>query len=173
MTTFDNSVCDPTRCIITINHIYFHICSLASDTTHPPYIQSLLLTLSLNPLRERCIKKSKKKLTSVSFAFTHTYTLEKLTLLLFFPKRTWKILKNAQNPPKKWGKGGWGCYNSPKWPRYHPIWFKTSTVKENCLSNYCQGKKVKKTNNSAFSATHTYIKLTLVSFFLLFFCTFP
>ena len=30
-------------------------------------------------------------------------------------------------------------------------------------------KKVKKTNNSAFSATHTYIKLTLVSFFLLFF----
>ena len=39
-------------------------------------------------------KKSKKKLTSVSFAFTHTYTLEKLTLLLFSPKRTWKILKN-------------------------------------------------------------------------------
>ena len=26
-------------------------------------------------------------------------------------------------------------------------------------------KKIKKTNNSAFSATHTYIKLTLVSFF--------
>ena len=36
-------------------------------------------------------------------------------------------------------------------------------------------KKIKKkTNNSAFSATHTYIKLTLISFFLLFFlCTFP
>ena len=35
-------------------------------------------------------------------------------------------------------------------------------------------KKVKKTNNSAFSATHTYIKLTLVSFFTFFFlCTFP
>ena len=34
-------------------------------------------------------------------------------------------------------------------------------------------KKVKKkTKNSVFSATHTYIKLTL-SFFLLFFCTFP
>ena len=30
-------------------------------------------------------KKVKKKLTSVSFAFTHTYTLEKLTLLLFSP----------------------------------------------------------------------------------------
>ena len=46
-------------------------------------------------------KKSKKKLTSVSFAFTHTYTLEKLTLLLFFPKRTWKILKNVQNAKEK------------------------------------------------------------------------
>ena len=33
----------------------------------------------------------------VCFAFTHTYTLEKLTLLLFFPKRTRKILKNVQN----------------------------------------------------------------------------
>ena len=58
-------------------------------------------------------KKSKKKLTSVSFAFTHTYTLEKLTLLLFFPKRTWKILKNAQNPPKKWGKGDGGAITAP------------------------------------------------------------
>ena len=37
----------------------------------------------------------------VSFAFTHTYTLEKLTLLLFFPKRTWKILKNVQNAKEK------------------------------------------------------------------------
>ena len=46
-------------------------------------------------------KKSKKKLTSVSFAFTHTYTIEKLTLLLFFPKRTWKILKNVQNAKEK------------------------------------------------------------------------
>ena len=46
-------------------------------------------------------KKSKRKLTSVSFTFTHTYTLEKLTLLLFFPKRTWKILKNVQNAKEK------------------------------------------------------------------------
>ena len=30
-------------------------------------------------------KRSKKKLTSVRFAFAHTYTLEKLTLLLFSP----------------------------------------------------------------------------------------
>ena len=47
------------------------------------------------------MKKSKKKLISVSFAFTHTYTLEKLTLLLFFPKRTRKILKNVQNEKEK------------------------------------------------------------------------
>ena len=32
-----------------------------------------------------------------------------------------------------------------------------------------QKKVKKKTNNSAFSATHTYIKLTLVSFFYVFF----
>ena len=44
-------------------------------------------------IRGGCKKKG-KKLTSVSFAFTHTYILEKLTLLLFSPKRTWKILKN-------------------------------------------------------------------------------
>ena len=37
-------------------------------------------------------KKSKKKLTSVNFAL-HIKN-EKLTLLLFSPKRTWKILKN-------------------------------------------------------------------------------
>ena len=52
------------------------------------------LCLLFQTLRGRCMKKSKKKLTSVSFAFTHTYTLKKLTLLLFSPKRTWKILNN-------------------------------------------------------------------------------
>ena len=31
-------------------------------------------------------KRSKKKLTSVRFAFAHTYTLEKLTLLPIFVK---------------------------------------------------------------------------------------
>ena len=40
---------------------------------------------------------------------------------------------------------------------------------------YGEGEKKvkKKTNNSAFSATHPYIKLTLVSFFTFFLCTFP
>ena len=48
------------------------------------------------PLRERFKKKIEKKLTNVSFAFTHTYTPVKLTFFVFFPKRTWKILKNVQ-----------------------------------------------------------------------------
>ena len=37
-----------------------------------------------------------KKLTSVSFAFTHTYTPVKTNFFPFFPKRTWKFLKNVQ-----------------------------------------------------------------------------
>ena len=53
------------------------------------------------PDKGKVQKKSTKKLTSVSFAFTHTYTLEKLTLLLFFPERTWIILKNVQNAKEK------------------------------------------------------------------------
>ena len=56
-------------------------------------------------------------------------------------------------------------YNSPLWPRYHPIWFKTLTLKDNCLFELLLGTKGKKTNISPFPATHTYIKLTFVSFF--------
>ena len=44
-------------------------------------------------IRGKCIQKG-IKIASVNFAFTHTDTLEKLTLLPFPPKRTWKILKN-------------------------------------------------------------------------------
>ena len=40
--------------------------------------------ISKKPSGKGAWKKSKKKLTSVSFVFTHTYTLEKLTLLLLF-----------------------------------------------------------------------------------------
>ena len=32
----------------------------------------------------------------VSFAFTHTYAPVKTNIFPFFPKRTWKILKNVQ-----------------------------------------------------------------------------
>ena len=53
-------------------------------------------------------------MASVSFAFTHTYALEKLTFFLFLFKRTWKILKNAQKEPKKtWGKGVGGAITAP------------------------------------------------------------
>ena len=74
-----------------------------------------------------------------------------------------------KNAKKKVVEGGWGCYNSPLWPRYHPIWFKTSTLKDNCLFKLLLGKKGKKTNISPFLATHTNIKLTFVSFFFIFF----
>ena len=47
-------------------------------------------------IRERCKKKRGKNLTSVSFAFSHTYTPVKTNIFPFFPKRTWKILKNVQ-----------------------------------------------------------------------------
>merc|ERR1712012_478295 len=46
------------------------------------------------------------------------------------------------------------------------------SMKGKCLWGKCK-KKVKKPNNSAFSATHTYIKLTLVSFFYFFYAPSP
>ena len=55
-------------------------------------------------------------------------------------------------------------YRSPLWPRYHTIWFKTYILKDNCPFKLLLGKKGKKKNISPFPATHTYIKLTLVSF---------
>ena len=70
---------------------------------------------------------------------------------------------------EKSGRGVWGAI-SPLWPRYHPIWFKTSTLKENCLSYYSW---VKKNNIWPFPA-YTYIhKTNIVSFLFCFFCTFP
>ena len=51
-------------------------------------------------LRGRCKKKVKKKLTSVSFAFTHTYTLEKLALLFFPPSVHGQF--SAGISPKNW-----------------------------------------------------------------------
>ena len=41
-------------------------------------------------IRERCKKKTGKKLTNVSFAFTHTYTLKKLKKMFKFHKRSTK-----------------------------------------------------------------------------------
>ena len=39
----------------------------------------------------------------------YVYTLQKITFLEFFPQRTWKILKNAQERQKKVGEGGGGA----------------------------------------------------------------
>ena len=55
------------------------------------------------------------------------------------------------------------------WTRYHPMWFKTFSLKDNSLFKLLLGKQ---TNISPFPATHTHIKLMFVSFFLNFFCTF-
>ena len=117
--------------------------------------------------RERCKKKLKKNLTSVSFAFTHTYTAVKTNSFRFFPQAYMENFEKCAKTGNMGTLGGGGGANSPLWPRYHPIGFKTSTLKENCLLNYCWEKKRKKTNISPFSATHTYIKLT-VSFFYFF-----
>ena len=58
-------------------------------------------------------KKLKKNLTSVSFAFTHTYTAVKTNSFRFFPKRTWKILKKVQKRATWAHWGGGGGANSP------------------------------------------------------------
>ena len=58
-------------------------------------------------------KKLKKNLTSVSFAFTHTYTPVKTNIFPFFPKHTWKILKNVQKRATWAQGGGGGGANSP------------------------------------------------------------
>jgi len=103
------------------------------------------------PFRERCKKKGKKNLTNVSYAFTHTYTPKKLTFFLFPQAYLNNFEKCEKTPTTKVGRG-WGRYNSPLWPKYHPIWFKTSTLKDNCLFKLLLGKKGKKTNISPFSA---------------------
>ena len=72
-----------------------------------------------------------------------------------------------KNAKKKKSEGGWGCYNSPLWPRYHPIWFKTSTLKDNCLFKLLLRKTNKKTNISPFAA-YTYIHKTNNCYFLTF-----
>ena len=50
---------------------------------------------------------------NVSFAFTHTYTPVKTNIFPFFPKRTWKILKNVQKRATLAHWEGGGGANSP------------------------------------------------------------
>ena len=45
-------------------------------------------------IKGRC-KKKENKLTSVCFAFTHTYTLEKLTKFPFFPQAYMEIFERC------------------------------------------------------------------------------
>ena len=66
----------------------------------------------------------------------------------------------------------WGAI-SPLWPRCHPNGSKPLLWKRIVYQTIVGGKNEKKTNISPFPATHTYIKLTFVSFFSIFFCTFP
>ena len=63
----------------------------------PPAPRGNMSMISKGIHKEKVQKKTrKKKLTTVSFAFTHTYTPVKTNIFPFFPKRTWKILKNVQ-----------------------------------------------------------------------------
>ena len=114
---------------------------------------------------------------SFSFAFTHTYTLKKLKKILFVPKRTWKILKNVQ---KRKNKNSTLSHVTCGWLQ-EPLMAKIShhmvqnLYSERYLSiqTIVGKKRKKKTNISPFPGTHTYIKLTLVSLFSLFFAPFP
>ena len=50
--------------------------------------------------RKRCKKKGKKKLTSVSFALTHTYTPVKTNIFPFFPQAYMKFFEKCAKTPK-------------------------------------------------------------------------
>ena len=91
--------------------------------------------------------KKRKKLTNVSFAFIHTYTLAKDNILPFFPKRT---LENFEK------SGNTKCLLDGRFG------FKTHILKDNCPFKL---KKEGKTNISPFPAAHTYIIPTFVSCF--------
>ena len=100
-------------------------------------------------LRERCKQKSSCFFPSFFQSFPMPY-LTSLKVPAFSHYSTcWDQGYRCLMEGKKSGRGVWGAI-SPLWPRYHPIWFKTSTLKESCLSNYCWEKK--KTSSQA-SAT--------------------
>ena len=52
-------------------------------------------------LRERCQKNKEKKITSVSFAFTHTYTPVKTNIFPFFPQAYMENFEKCANPETK------------------------------------------------------------------------
>ena len=67
-------------------------------------------------LRERCRKKKlKKKLTNVSFAFTHTYTPVKTNIFRFFPQA---YMENFEKCAKTQKQKTICCPMLPKYGRY-------------------------------------------------------
>ena len=108
------------------------------------------------------------------YTYIHSW---KTNIFPFFPKRTWKILKNCKNAKTKkqyivpcylWMAVGASCGQDITPYGSKPIFWKIIVH-----SNYFWGKKGKKPNISPFPATHTYIKLTLVIFLsFLFFAPF-
>ena len=58
-------------------------------------------------------RKLKKNLTSVSFAFTHTYTAVKTNSFRFFPQAYMEILTNVQKQATWAHWEGGGGANSP------------------------------------------------------------
>ena len=61
-------------------------------------------------LRKGAKKKGKKDLTSVSFAFTHTYTPVKTNIFPFFPQAYIENFeKCAETGNMGTLGGGWGC----------------------------------------------------------------
>ena len=65
-------------------------------------------------VRERCKeKKLKKNLTSVSFAFTHTYTAVKTNSFRFFPQAYMENFDKCAITGKMGTLGGGGGANSP------------------------------------------------------------
>ena len=71
------------------------------------FLQMLML------IRERCKKKIEKNLTSVSFAFTHTYTAVKTNSFRFFPQAYMENFEKCAKTGNMGTLGVGGGANSP------------------------------------------------------------
>ena len=68
---------------------------------------------AIRVIRERCKKKGKKNLTSVSFGFTHTYTPVKTNIFPFFPQAYMENFEKCAKTGNMGTLGGGGGANSP------------------------------------------------------------
>ena len=97
----------------------------------------------------------------------HIHTrLEKLKFFVFSPNRTWKIYLFGRHGHT--GRGVW-VLTAPCDQDTTPYGSKPLLWKRIVYHTIVGRKNEKKTNISPFPATHTYIKLTFVSFFFNFF----